>query len=86
MHPRCCCCCRRLHWLLLQVSAASLELLQHLASRTARSRELEELLLDGPAGVALLTHVGRRLGEQPALFSELAALLKVRGLMCCCCC
>eukprot|EP00775_Hariotina_reticulata_P013107 gene13107-13235_t len=60
-----------------QVSAAALELLQHLALQHTRSKELEELLLEGPAGVPLLTYVGKALHTQPQLFVELAAQLKV---------
>ena len=61
----------------LQVSAVAEELLQHLAAQHTNSKELEELLLDGPAGVAVLTAVGRSLHTQPGLFTALAAVCKV---------
>ena len=66
--------------MLQQVSAAALELLQHLAMQHTRSKELEELLLEGPAGVPLLTYVGKALHTQTHLFVELAAQLKVKQI------
>jgi hypothetical protein len=66
-------------WSLAQVSAVALELLQHLAAQHAASRELEELLLQGPASTALLTAVGRSLHTQPSLFQAVAGLCKVRA-------
>jgi hypothetical protein len=64
---------------LLQVSAVALELLQHLAAQHTASRELSELLLQGPASTALLTAVGRSLHTQPSLFQAVAGLCKVRA-------
>jgi hypothetical protein len=61
----------------LQVSAVALELLQHLAVQHTVSKELDELLLEGPAAIALLTAVGRSLHTQPSLFHTLAELCKV---------
>jgi hypothetical protein len=70
------CCC------LLQVRGASLSLLQHLALQHTARGELEELLVAGPAGAALLTAVGRALATQPALFVRLAQLVQVCGITC----
>jgi hypothetical protein len=56
----------------------ALELLQHLAAQHTVSKELDELLLEGPATTALLTAVGRSLHTQPSLFHTLAELCKVR--------
>lgn len=60
-----------------QVSSVALELLQHLAAAYTVSKELDELLLEGPAATALLTAVGRSLQTQPSLFHTLAQLCKV---------
>lgn len=63
----------------MQVAAVALELLQHLAAHHTSSKELEELLLEGPAGAALLTAVGRSLHTTPLLFQAVAELCKVRN-------
>ena len=59
------------------MSVVALELLQHLAAHHTASKELEELLLEGPASTALLTAVGRSLHTQPSLFRTVADLCKV---------
>jgi hypothetical protein len=71
-------CCSHVCCCLLQVRGASLSLLQHLALQHTARGELEELLVAGPAGAALLTAVGRALATQPALFVQLAQLVQVR--------
>ncbi|WIA34494.1 hypothetical protein OEZ86_012821 [Tetradesmus obliquus] len=60
-----------------QVRGIALSLLQQLALRHTASRELEELLVAGPAGAALLSAVGRALAGQPALFVQLAQLVQL---------
>ncbi|WIA14317.1 hypothetical protein OEZ85_002849 [Tetradesmus obliquus] len=59
------------------VRGIALSLLQQLALRHTASRELEELLVAGPAGAALLSAVGRALAGQPALFVQLAQLVQL---------
>lgn len=61
------------------MSAVALDLLQHLAAHHTASKELEELLLEGPSATALLTAVGRSMHTQPELFNGLAELCKVRA-------
>jgi hypothetical protein len=60
-----------------QVSAVALDLLEFLAGQHTASGELQDLLLEGPAGAALMTCVGKCLHTQPSLFRELAVQCKV---------
>jgi hypothetical protein len=73
-------------FLFVQVRGVSLSLLQHLALQHTSSRELEDLLVAGPAGAALLSAVGRSLATQPALFMQLAQLVQVGSQLVVCIC